>query len=106
MVARKQLADHLNTLLLGRYAHFVNEADIVPRVPPTFTHCGSLVWFTGGIIKRSKPKHLFGATATLKLCRKTTRKSSHFQSRNSTGSKLNCEQRMQLQIGFLTAGSS
>ncbi len=63
MVAHKQLADHLDTLLSGRYAHFVNEADIVPRVPPTFTHCGSLVWFTGGIIKRSKPKHLFGATA-------------------------------------------
>ncbi len=64
MVARKQLADHLGTLLLGRYAHFVNEADIVPRVPPTFTHCGSLVWFTGGMIKRSKPKRLFGAPAT------------------------------------------
>ena len=56
MVARRQLAEHLDTVLLGRYAHYVNEADIVPRVPPTYSHCGSLVWFTGGGIKRSKPK--------------------------------------------------
>jgi triacylglycerol lipase len=64
MVAHKQLADHLGTLLLGRYVHYVNESDIVPRVPPSFNHCGSLVWFTGGIIKRSKPRRMFGATAT------------------------------------------
>lgn len=62
MVARKRLADHLDKLLLGRYAHFVNEADIVPRVPPSFSHCGSLVWFKGGKIKRSK--RLFGASPT------------------------------------------
>lgn len=65
LVAQKQLADYLDRLLLGRYAHFVNETDIVPRVPPSpFVHCGSLVWFKGNGIKRSKPKHpVMGATA-------------------------------------------
>lgn len=62
MVARKQLAEHLDKVLLGRYAHFVNEADIVPRVPPSHTYCGSEVWFTAHGIKRSKPKRpVFGA---------------------------------------------
>ncbi|MCZ2340443.1 MAG: lipase family protein [Bacteroidales bacterium] len=63
MVARVKLADHLDSILLGRYARFVNDADIVPRVPPSHTHCGSLVWFTGNGIKRSKVKRMvFGAT--------------------------------------------
>jgi hypothetical protein len=64
MVAHKQLAGHLDKLLLDRYAHFVNEADIVPRIPPSpFVHCGSLVWFQGNGIKRSKPKRLFARVA-------------------------------------------
>ena len=62
MVARKQLAEHLEIVLLNKYAHFVNNSDIVPRVPPSHTHCGSLVWFSGTSIKRSAPKiHLIGA---------------------------------------------
>jgi pimeloyl-ACP methyl ester carboxylesterase len=63
MVAYTQLDVYLDRLLLGRYVHFVNEADIVPRVPPPpYAYCGSLVWFTGGGIKRSKQKKLtFGA---------------------------------------------
>jgi hypothetical protein len=62
MVTRYQLAEHVNSVLLGRYAHYVNDADIVPRVPPTYEHCGLLVWFTPSGIKRSKPKHpVFGA---------------------------------------------
>lgn len=56
MIADKQLAGYLNTLLAGRFAHFVNETDIVPRVAPEFCHCGSLVWFTDGGIRRSKSK--------------------------------------------------
>ena len=56
MIARKELADYLDTLLLGRFAHVVNDADIVPRIPPTYFHCGSLVWFKDGGIHRSKPK--------------------------------------------------
>jgi len=56
MVARRGLADYLDKLLLGRFAHVVNDADIVPRVPPTYSHCGSLVWFTDGGIRRSKPQ--------------------------------------------------
>lgn len=56
MVAGKRLGDYLDKLLLGRYAHVVNDADIVPRVPPGYSHCGSLVWFTDDGIRRSKPK--------------------------------------------------
>jgi hypothetical protein len=64
LVARQPLAEYLDRALLGRYAHFVNEADLVPRVPPSpYRHCGSLVWFKGDGIKRSKPKRfLVGAT--------------------------------------------
>jgi triacylglycerol lipase len=62
MVASEQLAVHLDKVLLGRFAHFVNDADIVARVPPFLKHCGSLVWFTQEGIRRSKPKRVvFGA---------------------------------------------
>lgn len=54
MVVRRNLANHLEKELLGKFAHFVNNSDIVPRVPPSFEHCGSLVWFSGDLIKRSK----------------------------------------------------
>jgi hypothetical protein len=53
MVARAVLAKHLDSLLASRYAHLVNEADVVPRIPPSCRHCGSLVWYTGGGIRRS-----------------------------------------------------
>ncbi|MFO0917785.1 MAG: lipase family protein [Planctomycetaceae bacterium] len=56
MVVDRFLAAHLDRQLLGRYVHFVNEEDIVPRLPPGFAHCGSLVWFTQGEIRRSPPK--------------------------------------------------
>ena len=62
MVASEPLARHLDTVLLGRFVHVVNEGDIVPRVPPCFVHCGSLVWFTDGGVRRSKPKRsVYGA---------------------------------------------
>lgn len=55
MVADSVLASHLDLRFAGRYAHFVNNADIVPRVPPGLTHCGSLVWLVGDEIRRSRP---------------------------------------------------
>lgn len=62
MVAKPQLANHLDTVLLGKFAHYVNRNDIVARVPPNFSHCGRLVWFTDSGVKRSKPKRLvYGA---------------------------------------------
>jgi hypothetical protein len=65
MVARPQLATYLDSVLLGRFAHYVNGHDIVARVPPTFTHFGSLVWFTDNGVKRSKPKRMaFGSAET------------------------------------------
>lgn len=62
MVARQNLADHLSARLPHRYAHFVNEADAVPRIPPSYSHFGSLVWFTGGGVKRSEARPMvYGA---------------------------------------------
>lgn len=62
MVAGEQLAVHLDKVLLGKFAHFVNGSDIVARVPPFLKHCGSLVWFTQGEVRRSRPKRVvYGA---------------------------------------------
>jgi hypothetical protein len=61
MVAKAQLAGHLNKILFDKYAYFVNDADIVPRVPPGFAHCGSMVWFTnGGVIRSKRIRPVFG----------------------------------------------
>jgi len=63
MVARQNFADYIDTLLIGRYARFVNRDDIVPKVPPSHVACGSLVWFTEDGLLRSKAKHiLYGAS--------------------------------------------
>ncbi len=63
MIAKKQLADYLDTTLMGRHARFVNEQDIVPTVPPRYTPTGSLVWFLNGEIKRSPSKRPTQGTA-------------------------------------------
>lgn len=55
-VARNALAGYLAGLLSERYVYFVNDADVVPRVPPGYSTCGSQIWFTGGGIRRSKPE--------------------------------------------------
>lgn len=54
MVARGSLKKYLDTILDSRFAYFVNESDAVPRIPPSFQHSGSLVWYTGGEIRRSR----------------------------------------------------
>lgn len=65
MVARQELANYLDTLLVGRYARFVNRDDVVPKVPPSHAACGSLVWFTDAGIRRSKVRQLlYGAPCT------------------------------------------
>ena len=53
MVAKADLANHLSSRL-SKYQRFINFADIVPRIPPLFTHTGSLVWFTKDGIVRSE----------------------------------------------------
>jgi hypothetical protein len=62
MVGSRQFADYIDGLLVGRYARFVNRDDIVPKVPPSFVACGSLVSFTDDGVKRSEIKRvLYGA---------------------------------------------
>ncbi len=45
LVVNGRLAHFLNSELKGRYLRFVHGGDLVPRVFPTFSHCGNLVWF-------------------------------------------------------------
>jgi hypothetical protein len=63
MIARNTAADYLDELLEGRYVRFVNGRDIVTRIPPQHTHCGSLVRFKGDGIQRNKAKHLLVGAA-------------------------------------------
>lgn len=61
MVARPPLTDRIDELLPARFVHFANNRDIVTRVEPSFKHCGSLVYYDGDKIRRSKPKTLLAA---------------------------------------------
>jgi triacylglycerol lipase len=56
MVADKTLATSIDQILPKKFAHFVNESDIVPRLPPRFHHCGNLVWFIDGKVRRSNQR--------------------------------------------------
>lgn len=54
MVADEELANHLGEHFDGKYLRFVNNADIVPRVPPTFVHAGALAWFRDDGLQRAE----------------------------------------------------
>jgi triacylglycerol lipase len=54
-VGSKDFCNHMDRMLNGRAVYFVNQKDVVPRVPPNFDQYGSLVWYTAGGIRRSKP---------------------------------------------------
>ncbi len=57
-VGSPEFCKHMDLELRGRMVHFVNENDLVPRIPPSFEHFGSLVWYTDGVIRRSRPPNL------------------------------------------------
>jgi triacylglycerol lipase len=57
-VGNAAFCKHMEDTLSGRTVYFVNESDVVPRVPPSFDHFGSLVWYKGGGIRRSPPPML------------------------------------------------
>lgn len=61
MAARPPLTDRIEDLLRSRYVHFANNRDIVPRIPPSFDHFGSLVYYHGDKIRRSKSPLLLTA---------------------------------------------
>jgi hypothetical protein len=44
-VARDRALEQLTNALAGRYHRLVNDADIVPRVPPGYRHAGHLLHF-------------------------------------------------------------
>lgn len=65
LMVREELADHLNDVLAGRYVRFVNRDDIVARIDPGYSACGSLVWFTPEKVFRSWPSRMVtGAAAS------------------------------------------
>ena len=66
MVVHPQLGNYLDQLLAGRYTYFVNGKDIVPRVPPTYVHCGARISFQDGQIERFLPERLASRVAPLK----------------------------------------
>ncbi|TWT32319.1 Lipase (class 3) [Posidoniimonas corsicana] len=47
MVAKLDLAEHLDDLFDNRYAWFVNGSDVVPKTPPGYEPAGSLVELNG-----------------------------------------------------------
>ena len=57
-VGNNAFCKHMESTLSGRMVYFVNESDVVPRVPPSFEHFGSLVWYKAGGIRRSQPPML------------------------------------------------
>jgi triacylglycerol lipase len=48
MIADKELANYLDDKLRGRFVHFVNQGDYIPKLPPVlhYRHFGRLVFFT------------------------------------------------------------
>jgi triacylglycerol lipase len=63
MVARPPLTERIEQLLSSKYVHYANGRDIVPRLPPSFAHCGSLVYYNGDTIERSKLKGMMAASS-------------------------------------------
>lgn len=45
LLADAALGAHLSDQLGGNYVRFVNERDVVTRVPPGYAHFGKLIWF-------------------------------------------------------------
>ncbi|MDB4777823.1 lipase family protein [bacterium] len=56
VLARKDLAKYLDGSFIHRYARFANGKDLVTKVAPGYSYCGSLVHFTDDGIKRSATK--------------------------------------------------
>lgn len=63
LVVDKELASYLNQELKGKYLRFVHGGDLVPRVFPTFSHCGNLVWFVNDTFVFRRPELLARATS-------------------------------------------
>lgn len=64
MIAKRNLADHLDARLRGRYAWFVNGHDIVPKTPDGYEAAGRLVWmhFDGSIHRWDRAPVLCGSS--------------------------------------------
>jgi len=52
-IGDKSFSDYIDDKLKGRYVYFVNQDDVVPRLPEWLLHSGSLVWFKGNEVLRT-----------------------------------------------------
>lgn len=55
MLVDSKLAHFLNEKLDGKYLRFVHGGDAVPRMVPTYSHCGNCVWFVGNDYQFQRP---------------------------------------------------
>ncbi len=61
MVADTALGSYVSDRLGGNYVRFVNERDVVTRVPPGYVHFGKLIWFHDGKLELDAPRVLADA---------------------------------------------
>jgi hypothetical protein len=54
LLADSALGAYLSGQLGGNYVRFVNERDVVTRVPPGYVHFGKLIWFHGGKLEMGR----------------------------------------------------
>jgi triacylglycerol lipase len=66
LFADLNLAIKLNREFNGRYFRFVNDRDIVTRVPPWFVHFGALVWLKELKIDFPGQRLVYGSTSSAK----------------------------------------
>lgn len=50
LLCKEDLANSVKDALGDRYVRFVNNKDIITRVPPNYVHCGQLIWWRNGRI--------------------------------------------------------
>jgi hypothetical protein len=55
-LADQALGSHMAQQLGGNYVRFVNERDVVTRVPPGYLHFGTQIWFHDGAPTVSRPR--------------------------------------------------
>ena len=64
LLVRQKLADYLDNKFISRYARFAVGQDLVTKIAPGHSYCGSLAHFLNGGVERSEPKRLLAYSAT------------------------------------------
>jgi len=54
LLCKADLADSIEEALGDRYVRFVNNRDLIARVPPNYVHCGQLIWWKNGKVFKNQ----------------------------------------------------